>query len=132
MTAINSVLIVDDESSLRLSLEIILEQAGFAVRGASCLQEAREHLKRYHFDLIFLDMKLSDGMGGDLLPLIHAIVPVPQVIIFSATPPNTLSFKPEEEGIKIYLEKPCDPEEIIFAARKALSISSDDMGIRAF
>ncbi len=131
MTALNSILIVDDEPSLRLSLEIILTQAGFAARGASCLQEARELLKRYHFDLIFLDMKLPDGMGGDLLPLIHTIVPVPQIIIFSATPPNVLSFTPEEEGINSYLEKPCDPEEIILAARKALSTSSNGMGVRA-
>lgn len=67
-------------------------------------------------------MKLPDGMGGDLLPVIHQIVPMPRTIIFSATPQNTLDFIPEEEGVEIYLEKPCDSEEIISAARKVMAI----------
>ncbi len=121
MTNIYTVLVVDDESSLRVSLKIILEQAGYAVQAASCLREARELLAIHHFDLIFLDMKLSDGLGGDLLPLIHTIMPVPRVIIFTATPENSLNFVPQEEDVKFYLEKPCDPEEILLAARKVLS-----------
>jgi len=116
-----SVLTVDDEPSLRLSLKLILEGAGYAVRSAGCLQEARDLLSRYHFDLIFLDMKLPDGMGGNLLPQIHQIVPEPRIIIFSATPQLLLDFNPDEEGIMVYLEKPCDPENILEAASKVMT-----------
>ena len=117
-----AVLVVDDEYSLRISLGMILEKAGYQVHSVGNLSEARKLLSGEHFDLIFLDMKLPDGMGGDLLPEIAQINPTPRVIIFSATPSNTLTFNPVDMGVTVYLEKPCDPEDIIQAARKVMSI----------
>ena len=116
-----AVLVVDDEYSLRVSLAIILEKAGYQVQAAGNLSQARALISKERFDLIFLDMKLPDGMGGDLLPEINQIIPTPRVIIFSATPANTLTFDPVDMGVTVYLEKPCDPEDIILAARKVMA-----------
>ena len=117
-----TVLVVDDEYSLRISLAMILEKAGFKVQSTANLAQARTILSNENFDLIFLDMKLPDGMGSDLLPAIHQKNPTPRVIIFSATPPNTLTFDPVDMGVRVYLEKPCDPEDIILAARKVMEV----------
>lgn len=62
-----TVLVVDDDESLRLLCRVNLELDGFRVLEASTAEEARELIGRERIDAILLDVHLSDGDGRDLL-----------------------------------------------------------------
>jgi DNA-binding NtrC family response regulator len=59
------VLVVDDEPAIRLLCRVNLELAGYEVREAGSLDEAREQLE--HVDVILLDMHVGNERGEVLL-----------------------------------------------------------------
>ena len=63
MTALGSVLIVEDDSALRQSLRDTLEAAGFCPGQASSGEEAILALRHSHFETILLDINMP-GIGG--------------------------------------------------------------------
>jgi DNA-binding response OmpR family regulator len=115
--------VVDDETSLRVSLSRILANAGYAVQSAGSLSQARELIcGGRHFDLVILDLKYPDGLGTELLPLLRCQAPAPRVVFLAATPPETLGFDLTFEGVDAYLEKPCEPEAILATVRGLLTL----------
>ncbi len=63
----NRLLVVDDESSIRLLYRDELTEEGYAVETAATATEAVEKLLKDNFDLIVLDIKLKNESGLDLL-----------------------------------------------------------------
>ncbi len=63
----NKILVVDDESSIRLLYKDELTEDGYAVTTAATAREAAEKLLAEEFDLIVLDIKLKNESGLDLL-----------------------------------------------------------------
>jgi DNA-binding response OmpR family regulator len=64
---VNKILVVDDESSIRLLYKDELTEEGYAVATAATAREAAEKLYAEEFDLIVLDIKLKNESGLDLL-----------------------------------------------------------------
>jgi len=64
---VNKILVVDDESSIRLLYNDELTEEGYAVTTAATAREAAEKLLTEEFDLIVLDIKLKNESGLDLL-----------------------------------------------------------------
>jgi DNA-binding response OmpR family regulator len=62
-----TVLVVDDDESLRMLCRINLELDGYRVLEAASIAEAREALAAGGIDAILLDLHLGDGDGRDLL-----------------------------------------------------------------
>ena len=62
-----TVLVVDDDSSLRLLCRVNLELDGFLVHEAGSLAEGTAMLASGEFDAVLLDLHLGDGDGRDLL-----------------------------------------------------------------
>ncbi|OJY16824.1 MAG: hypothetical protein BGO98_11580 [Myxococcales bacterium 68-20] len=60
-------LVVDDSLTVRMDLVEGLYDAGFDVIGCGSLAEARASLAQWRFDVVILDVRLSDGDGVDLL-----------------------------------------------------------------
>ena len=60
------VLVVEDDSSLRLALCDNLDDEGYAVSSAATLADARAALKKSEVDVIVLDLMLPDGDGTAL------------------------------------------------------------------
>jgi len=73
----------DDLDIQRIAATIAQDFATFEF--ASSLQEAREQLGKYHYDLVLLDLTLKDGSGWELLDTIEALNPAPPIVVFSAT-----------------------------------------------
>jgi DNA-binding response OmpR family regulator len=63
----NKILVVDDESSIRLLYKDELAEEGYTVTTAATAGEAAEKLHAEDFDLIVLDIKLKNESGLDLL-----------------------------------------------------------------
>jgi len=61
------ILVVDDEVSLRDTFLITLESEGYYVEGAEDEQCAMLAIKDQNFDLIFLDLKLGNSDGIEIL-----------------------------------------------------------------
>lgn len=62
-----NVLVVDDEPNIVLSLEFLMEQAGFQVTTAEDGEQALESIKNAQPDLILLDISLPGISGFDVL-----------------------------------------------------------------
>ncbi|MES2902762.1 MAG: ATP-binding protein [Pseudomonadota bacterium] len=72
----------DDPDTLRLVSSAF--EGHFEVRSTSSIQEAEAALRRFQFDLVILDMLISDGSGIDLVPAVHASCGDCPIILYTA------------------------------------------------
>jgi DNA-binding response OmpR family regulator len=106
------ILIVDDETNVRLNYRITLETEGYeifeAVSGASALEQLVER----SFDLAILDMRMPAMDGLELLAKMREVgitVPVMIVTAYSDVPHAVLAMK---LGAIDFLQKPLRPEDL--------------------
>jgi two-component system response regulator RegX3 len=106
------VLVVEDEESYRLALESALRLEGYhvevALDGADGLARFSENLP----DIVLLDLLLPDTYGTDLLRRMHAIAPVP-VLIISAVNAELDVVLGLELGAADYVTKPFRLRELV-------------------
>jgi DNA-binding NtrC family response regulator len=79
-----SILVVDDESTITDALQLLLSDHGYDVIAASSAKEAETLLARRWFDLVFLDLRLPDADGIDLLKHIKHAAPEIEVVLMTA------------------------------------------------
>src|SRR5690349_20069947 len=78
--------LVDDEPSVRLTMSVLFEEAGFQVEVAASFAEANEKLRGTgHCDVVLLDRHLGDGHGIDLVPLLREKRPGAKVVLLSGS-----------------------------------------------
>jgi DNA-binding response OmpR family regulator len=121
MSAANSILIIDDEPNLRRSLALILQREGYSVTTAGNAQEAHQCLEAGPFDLVFLDLKMPDVSGLDLLPEIRELYPNMPVLILTAHATLDSAIEAVRKGARDYLLKPIEPDLILARVREVLS-----------
>jgi DNA-binding response OmpR family regulator len=82
------ILLLDDSSSNRFTLSVLLEDEGFQVDAAASLAEARALLSpgTASYALALVDLRLGDGSGATLIPLFRSACPGAKVIIMSGAP----------------------------------------------
>ncbi len=76
-------LITEDDASLRQMLEWEFQDLGYQVTVAGCCSETRILSRERHFDLALIDYNLPDGLGTDLVALLHQRSPDLPVVIYS-------------------------------------------------
>jgi DNA-binding response OmpR family regulator len=113
MATNRSILIVDDELNLRRSLSLILQRAGYSVTTAAGAGEAYQNLEAGAFDLVFLDLKMPDSSGLDILEKIREWHPETQVLILTAHASLESAIEAVRKGARDYLLKPIDPQKIL-------------------
>ena len=121
MTLQASILIVDDEDRLRLSLSFILQKEKYRVETASSAEEALECLKRREYDLMFLDLGLPAMSGIDLLTEVHKWLPHMPVLILTAHAALESAIQAVRLGARDYLIKPAEPVEILTRVAEILT-----------
>lgn len=114
------ILIIDDEASIRSSLQGILEDEGFAVRAAESGEGGLEALKNQSFDLVFLDIWLPQMGGLEVLERIMAGEDSPQVVMISGHGTIETAVKATRLGAFDFLEKPLSLEKVLLTAQNAL------------
>ncbi|MEA1070929.1 ATP-binding protein [Sphingomonas sp. LY160] len=72
----------DDPDTLRLVAQAF--DGSFQVHSTPSVQEGDAALRRYSFDLVILDVAMSDGSGMDLVPLVRQSCPNCPVILYTA------------------------------------------------
>jgi len=117
------ILIVDDEKSIRLTTSLALEAEGHYMETAEDGPLALRRIKEENFDLVFLDLRLGDEDGLEILQKIIAMKPHQLVTIFTAHASVSTAVKATQLGAFDYLEKPFTPDElraILIKAQKAI------------
>src|SRR4051812_6647734 len=79
-----NVLVVDDEPNLRRVLTISLEVAGHRVTAVGNGDDAIAESQRRSFDLAFVDIRLGNDSGLDLIPRLLAGSPWMKVVVVTA------------------------------------------------
>src|SRR5213594_3724388 len=77
-------LIIDDEEHIRRTTAVVLEALGHETAGAEGGAAALKLLEADHFDIAFLDLKLSGESGLDVLPELLKASPSLDVVVFTA------------------------------------------------
>ncbi|MBI4788342.1 MAG: response regulator transcription factor [Chloroflexi bacterium] len=121
MPSTNTILVVDDEDSLRISLTLILERAGYAVNAAAHARDALRYVQARAYDLVFLDLQMPDMDGMTLLAEIHRLCPELPVLILTAHATLESAIEAVRHGARDYLLKPVDPPRILARVREVLS-----------
>jgi DNA-binding NtrC family response regulator len=81
----HSVLVVDDEPSIRLLCKVNLELEGYEVLEADTLEEARRHLRERAISVVVLDVHIGPEDGRQLMSEIKASHPSLPIALFSGT-----------------------------------------------
>jgi NtrC-family two-component system response regulator AlgB len=117
------ILIVDDERSIRLTTTLALEAEDHYVESAADGAVALQRIKEEDFHLVFLDLRLGDEDGLDVLQKILELRPQTLVTIFTAHGSIPTAVRATQLGAFDYLEKPFTPDQlraILIKAQKAL------------
>ena len=115
------ILIIDDEASLRQTMARILQRAGYEVTTAANGQEGLALVSEHLFDLLYLDIRMPDINGLELLKTIHAKFPELPVILFTAQPDLNSAVEALRRGATDYLLKPLKPQTVIDRTRAILA-----------
>lgn len=106
------VLITDDEKSIRTSTMIAIQAAGHLADTADSGQVAVLKLDEDAYDLAFLDLRLGDEDGLDVLEQIKRQHPKLPVVVFTAYASIASAVAAMRRGAFDYLEKPFTPEHL--------------------
>ena len=118
---ITSILIVDDEESLRNTFRIFLKRAGYEnVRAVASFDEAISAVNSETFDLIICDIVLENHSGIDLLQTFNEMGVTCPVVIITGYPHITTASDAVRLGAFDYLCKPVEKETLLKTARLAL------------
>lgn len=123
MSSQQSILIVDDEERLRLSLSLILQKENYRVETVADAEEALDCLRARDYDLMFLDLNLPGMSGIDLLMEVHRQVAHMPVLILTAHAALESAIQALRLGARDYLIKPVEPLEILSRVSEILSES---------
>ena len=107
-----SILIVDDEKNIRLTLSQALETLGAEIDTAANGEEALTKLKEKEFGLILLDIRMPGMDGMEVLHRVREIRPDIHVIMITAYGTIESAVEAMKLGAVDFLQKPFDPEEI--------------------
>jgi two-component system response regulator AtoC len=125
-----TVLVVDDEALLRLSLCERLAEEGYDLLEASTAAEAMRHLAAEP-DLVLLDFQLPDGDGLTILSEIRKHSPDVVVIMMTGFSSIENAVETMKRGAFHYVNKPFDLEEIVLLAAQALETTRLRREVRA-
>ena len=117
----HTVLVVDDEPIVCHSLRRILSKQNCAVEEAFEAKVAEQKLKNKKYDMIFLDLKMPDKDGMDVLLSIKTNYPDTPVIMITGFGTIDKAIEATKLGAYQFIPKPFTPEELRNVAKEILA-----------
>jgi two-component system, OmpR family, alkaline phosphatase synthesis response regulator PhoP len=106
------VLVVDDEPSILMTLELVLKTEGFEVHTASSSSAAKSALAQIPFDLVVTDLSMETPNSGYDIVRVAKQQPIkPATLVVSGFP--DLLGKWQSEGADAGLQKPTEVPELL-------------------
>ncbi|HEY0255909.1 MAG TPA: sigma-54 dependent transcriptional regulator [Candidatus Methylacidiphilales bacterium] len=106
------ILIIDDEAHIRKTTAVTLDTLGHDCEQAGNSADALAFLKKESYDAAFLDLRLGDESGLDLIPKLLAVEPKLNVIVFTAYSSIDTAVEAMRRGAVDYIAKPFTPEQV--------------------
>ena len=116
-----TVLIADDDRSIRTVLTQALGRSGYQVRSTSNAATLWRWVEDGEGDLVITDVVMPDENGLDLIPRIKRLRPELRVVVMSAQSTLMTAVKAAQRGAFEYLPKPFDLKELLAVVGRALA-----------
>jgi DNA-binding NtrC family response regulator len=116
---IEKIVVLEDDLVVRKSLEQELRYRRYDVASASNIAGAQELLGKDNFDLMFVDVRLPDGDGTDLLKQLQTRPSKPLIVMISGQATVDLAVECMRNGAFTFLTKPFSREQIAVTLKKA-------------
>jgi DNA-binding NtrC family response regulator len=117
--AIEKIIVLEDDAIVRRNLEQQLRNRRYDVAAVETIAEAQEYLNRDNFDMLFLDVRLPDGDGTDLLKSLQLRPQKPLVVVTSGFGTVESAVDCMKNGAFDYLIKPFSSEQLGVTLKKA-------------
>ncbi len=117
--ALRTVLVVDDEESIRHVLTVMLNGAGFQARAVGSGEDALREMETHDYDAVLTDIRMPGIDGLELVRSVAVRWPEKTVIVMSAYASHDLALSAMREGAYDYVEKPFRGDEVVLVLRKA-------------
>jgi two-component system response regulator HydG len=114
------ILVVDDDASHRQMLEAVLSAEAYDISQADDGQSAVAAVEERFYDLILMDVRMSNVGGLEALKRIKEISPGIPVVIMTAYASVSTAVEALKSGAYDYITKPLDIEELKVQVKKAL------------
>jgi DNA-binding response OmpR family regulator len=114
------ILIVEDEEGLRRYVRAALEDSGFSIDEAACLDDATAHVQNVPYDAVVLDLGLPDGDGLTLIRTVRRSRGGLPVLVLTARDTVKDRVRGLDTGADDYLVKPFAMEELVARIRALL------------
>jgi len=115
-----SILVVDDEKSMREFMEIMLKKEGYGVSTASSGEEALDIFKSGSFDVVITDLKMGEMSGVELLKKLKEVDSSVIVILMTAYASVENAIDAMKSGAYDYFTKPFNIDDIKLHVSRAI------------
>ncbi len=121
-----TILVADDDDSIRTVVTQALSRAGYEVRSTGNAATLWQWVENGDGDLVITDVVMPDENGLDLVPKIRRIRPNLRIVVMSAQNTLLTAVKATERGAFEYLPKPFDLAELVSVVKRGLEARSKD------
>ncbi|MCH7675830.1 sigma-54-dependent Fis family transcriptional regulator [candidate division KSB1 bacterium] len=115
-----SILVVDDEVSVRTSLEKVLSKEGYITKTAGSGNDAIKILSKVTVDIVLSDLKMPDGDGLELLRAVKKKTPNTEVILLTGYGTVETAVEAMKEGAYDFITKPFKKAVILSTIERAI------------
>ena len=117
-----SVLVVDDDRTVRETLADFFDTLGYAARTAASASEGRQAAAEHAPDVVLVDLRLPDASGLLLLEALRADDPELGIIMLTGHADVPTAVRAMQQGALDFLEKPVDLDALDAAVTRAAEL----------
>lgn len=107
------ILIVDDETGIVEEIKSFLAEEGYTVRAADSAKQGMELLEEFKPDVVFIDVKLPDASGVEVLKAAKERSPETKTVMVTGYVDQNLMDEAEAVGRDSFIQKPFDLIKIV-------------------
>lgn len=120
-----TILVIDDDSEIRYSLDRVLASRGYIVTTAASGEEGFEAVKASPPDVVFLDIRMGGMSGIETLQHLRGVAPKLPIILMTAYGTAQTAIEAMKFGAFDYVMKPFDPDRVLSLAEGAVRAVED-------
>jgi DNA-binding NtrC family response regulator len=120
------ILIVDDDESIRTVLTTILEELGYIVDAVESGKAGIEKTNTHFYNLAFIDVRLPDMDGPQVLGKMKDTIPKIRKIIITGYPSLQNAVEALNKGAHAYIMKPFDMDKVLKTVKEQLQQQAEE------